>query len=173
MMTQDELKRLGSALLKLSFFLLLVWGMVLFEEHGNSQSAEPQPPLIRQAGRLIIPEGSSLRRVIRVEPVLNQKLSIPCVLPATVQALPKAWVPVYPYFTGRITAVNKQVGDSVRKGEDLVAMVSPDLAQAISDLQKAESAAALAQKTLARQQQLSATKICNRLRIMRGKRPAN
>ncbi len=63
-------------------------------------------------------------------------------------------VPVLSLAGGRATAVYAKLGDDVRKGQVLMLINSPDVAQAFSDYQKAQADEVLAQKELTRSQEL-------------------
>ncbi|RTL35902.1 MAG: efflux RND transporter periplasmic adaptor subunit [Burkholderiales bacterium] len=57
--------------------------------------------------------------------------------------------------SGRVTALLARPGDTVRRGQPLLALDSPDLGSALADLERAEADLALKQKTVARLQDLS------------------
>ncbi|WP_343627066.1 efflux RND transporter periplasmic adaptor subunit [Roseateles puraquae] len=57
--------------------------------------------------------------------------------------------------SGRVTALLARPGDTVRRGQPLLALDSPDLGTALADLERADADLALKQKTVARLQDLS------------------
>ncbi len=59
-------------------------------------------------------------------------------------------VPVNALLSGRVTAVRARLGDTVRKGQVLLEVVSPDLELAFADYQKFRAEEALARKQLER-----------------------
>ncbi len=63
-------------------------------------------------------------------------------------------VPVLSLAGGRALAVEAKLGDDLRKGQVLVLINSPDVAQALADYQKARADEVLAQKELVRSQEL-------------------
>ncbi len=63
-------------------------------------------------------------------------------------------VPVLSLAGGRATAVYAKLGDDVQKGQVLMLINSPDVAQVFSDYQKAQADEVLAQKELTRSQEL-------------------
>jgi cobalt-zinc-cadmium efflux system membrane fusion protein len=63
-------------------------------------------------------------------------------------------VRVFTPFAGRVTHILAKVGDTVKPGQPLVEMSSPDYAQAQADARKARADLALAQKTVERQREL-------------------
>ncbi len=59
-------------------------------------------------------------------------------------------VPVNALLSGRVTAIHARLGDTVKKGQVLLNVVSPDLELAFSDFQKFQADEALAQKQFER-----------------------
>ncbi len=59
-------------------------------------------------------------------------------------------VPVNALLSGRVTAIRARLGDTVKKGQVLLNVASPDLELAFSDYQKFQADAALAKKQLER-----------------------
>jgi cobalt-zinc-cadmium efflux system membrane fusion protein len=76
-------------------------------------------------------------------------------LPGVVSADVSRSVPVTPLAAGHVVELRAHLGDTVKKGELLLIMQSPDAAQARADLQKAEAEAALARHSLDRAHTLS------------------
>jgi len=71
-------------------------------------------------------------------------------IPGVVEANPANTVNILPPLTGRLTDLNVKLGDTVKAGQVLAVMSSPDLSQAYSDADKAHDALDLAQKALQR-----------------------
>jgi cobalt-zinc-cadmium efflux system membrane fusion protein len=65
-------------------------------------------------------------------------------------------VRVFAPYAGRVAAIRVRPGESVKAGQTLAILASPDLGQAQSDARKAEQDYAIAQKTLARVAELNA-----------------
>jgi len=59
-------------------------------------------------------------------------------------------VPVNALVSGRVTAIHARLGDTVKKGQLLLSVVSPDLQMAFADYQKFQADEALAKKQLER-----------------------
>ncbi|MCX7090924.1 MAG: efflux RND transporter periplasmic adaptor subunit [Legionellales bacterium] len=112
-------------------------------------------PIIYQGPRLIVPENSALRSVVHVEAVHPQAVVSTVVVPATVISIPAKTVAVFPPLSGQIAKIFKTLGQTVKVGEPLYALVSPDLAQAISERTTAEATYDLAKKHLKRQRELA------------------
>jgi cobalt-zinc-cadmium efflux system membrane fusion protein len=106
--------------------------------------------LVRQGNRLSVPSGSPLRDRLLVATVGEQNSPHEVSLPATVEANPANTVNILPPLTGKLLELKVRLGDSVKRGQVLATMSSPDLAQAVSDAQKARDALELAQRALVR-----------------------
>jgi hypothetical protein len=94
--------------------------------------------------------GSLLRTQLTVEPVAVKEVARELVLPGVVEADPARTVNVMPPVTGRVIDLMAQLGGRVTKSQGLAIIDSGDLAQAISDEEKARSALKLAKQTLDR-----------------------
>jgi diguanylate cyclase (GGDEF)-like protein len=64
-------------------------------------------------------------------------------------------VRIYSAFAGRVTKILAKLGESVKPGQTLALVASPDFGEAQADARKAESDLALAQKNVALRQQSS------------------
>ncbi|KTD38636.1 cation efflux system protein [Legionella nautarum] len=151
-------KRIFWGLLALIIAMLVFW-LVLTLYSKKNKPVEQTPPLLHVGGRLVIPEHSPLRQFIVVKPVVEQLVISPFTLPAIVEADPATLVKVLPPLTGRITTLNKRLGDPVKAGDILFTLDSPDLAQALSDVARAQASLTFTQANLKRQQRLSASNI--------------
>lgn len=126
----------------------------------DTESLTESPVMLRHEGaRLFVPERSPLRSSLAIQTVAEHAITAPFVLPAVVEADPGKLVKVLPPIAGRIVRLNKRLGDAVKSGDTLFAIDSSDLAQALSDAKKAESALVLARQNLARQRDLESTNI--------------
>jgi len=104
----------------------------------------------RVGDRIIVPATSSLRTRLALEEPTMKEVSHTLVLPGLVEADPGRTVKVMPPVTGRVIDLMAQLGGRVVMGENLALIDSGDLAQAISDEEKARSALKLARQTLDR-----------------------
>jgi membrane fusion protein, heavy metal efflux system len=114
--------------------------------------------LVRDGGKIFVPEGSPLRQRLVVHPVDVRLVTERLVLPAVVEADPARTAKVLPALPGRIAEVHVALGDHVRQGQVLAVIDSADLAQALNDAEKARSALSLAKKALDRQRALTAAR---------------
>jgi membrane fusion protein, heavy metal efflux system len=135
------------------------WWILTLRAKEAEPSNEASVVLRHEGDRLVIPEKSPLRRSLQVQPVSEQMVAAPLVLPAVVEADPAKLVKVLPPIAGRIVSLDKRLGDAVKVGDVLFTIDSADLAQALSDAGKAESALALARQNIDRQRQLGASNI--------------
>jgi membrane fusion protein, heavy metal efflux system len=119
----------------------------------SSAQAVPhaQAPFSRIGNRIIVPPDSLLRSQLLVADVAAKEVARSLVLPAMVEADPARTVKVLPPVTGRVVELKVQLGERVVEGQELAVIDSGDLAQAYSDMEKAQSAATLTKKTLDRQ----------------------
>jgi len=113
-------------------------------------AAAPAPLLVRQGNRLTVPAGSPLRERLLVATVAEDSAPHDVSLPATVEANPASTVNILPPLTGKLLELKVRLGDTVKRGQVLATIGSPDLAQAVSDAQKARDALDLAQRALVR-----------------------
>ena len=130
---------------------------------GGASRADANTPaaertLVRDGGKIFVPEGSPLRQRLVVHAVDVRPVAERLVLPAVVEADPGRTAKVLPALPGRIAEVNVALGDHVRQGQVLAVIDSADLAQALNDAEKARSALSLAKKALDRQRALTAAR---------------
>jgi len=135
------------------------WRLTATRAAAAADSSAPLPVLQHIDGKAVVPQGSSLRSTLQLQVVAEQSIERPFALPASVDADPARLVKVLPPITGRIVSLDKRLGDSVKPGDVLVRIDSPDLAQALSDARKADAALALARQALQRQQDLGGDQI--------------
>jgi cobalt-zinc-cadmium efflux system membrane fusion protein len=110
-----------------------------------------QAPFSRIGNRIIVPPESLLRSQLVVADVASKEVSRSLVLPAMVESDPARTVKVLPPVTGRVVELKVQLGERVVEGQELAVIDSGDLAQAYSDVEKAQSALTLTKKSLDRQ----------------------
>jgi cobalt-zinc-cadmium efflux system membrane fusion protein len=126
------------------------------------ENSEDNVNIIHTGQYLSIPEKSALRKTIVLETVNKGAVTSVFTLPASVEADPAKFVKVLTPLTGKIVSINKRLGDTVKAGEILFTVESPDFAQAQSDAKKARAALELARQNLSRQQDLSKSDLAAR-----------
>jgi membrane fusion protein, heavy metal efflux system len=123
---------------------------------GRGKPSAPAPDLYeRQGTRVVVPEGSPLRTRIKVEPATEQLIQSQLLAPASVESDPARLAKISPPLSGRVEKLLVHLGDRVAKGQPLLILNAPDLAQAQADFVKAQSGLAQSQKTYARQKDLN------------------
>ena len=115
-----------------------------------SAPAEPAPMFTVQSGRIVVPADSPLRQRLQVAAVGEQPGRHVLSVPAVVEADPARVVAIVPPLTGRLLALHVGLGDTVRRGQALATVSSPDFGQAMADAEKAADALALAERALQR-----------------------
>lgn len=128
---------------------LLTHGFGLFSGPGKSEEAPAL--MVREGDRIVVPEGSALRKALTVEPATARPVSAQLVLPAVVESDPARTTAVLTPLAGRLVTLKIALGDRVKKGQVLAVIDSPDLGQAYDDDAKAADAFRLADKNLERQ----------------------
>jgi cobalt-zinc-cadmium efflux system membrane fusion protein len=136
----------GIGLGLLLIVLLLTHGFGLFAGGGNS--AAEAPALVRKGGQVFIPEKSPLRERLTLLAAPAEARNTIITAPGIVESNPARTVSVLPPGAGRVREIKVSLGDRVQRGQALVSIDSPDLAQAYADNDKAASAAGLAAKNL-------------------------
>ena len=128
----------------------LILPLVLTACSHAEPSPPPTPAAVVDHGVIRVPPDSPLRTRLKVRAVALQELSHGLSAPAIVEADPAHTVNVVAPLTGRIVELDVRLGDRVTRGQVLAVMASGDFAQAVTDLQKATDALALAKATLDR-----------------------
>ena len=126
---------------------------------GDGASAMP----VRHEGdRLLVDTKSPVRKALEIAVVEVRAVERPIATPGVVEADPGKLVRIVPPVSGRIVHLSKHLGDTVRRGDALFVLDSPELAQAVADAAKADSVLALSTRSLARQQELTNAQIAAR-----------
>ena len=100
--------------------------------------------------RITVPPTSPLRVKLGIADIADKNIQRSLTLPAVVEADPARTAKVLPPVAGRVNELKVQLGARVSQGDVLAVIESSDLAQAISDLEKARSALTLTKQTLDR-----------------------
>ncbi len=130
---------------------LLTHGFGLWSAAANSTSGSEA--FVRQGGRIVVPEGSPLRKRLAVAPARAESTNAKLVLPGIVESDPARTAAVLTPLGGRVLELKAGLGDRVHQGQVLAVIDSADLAQAYDDNDKAADASQLTRKNLTRQEQ--------------------
>jgi cobalt-zinc-cadmium efflux system membrane fusion protein len=117
----------------------------------ESPATANQSILSRVGDRMVVPPDSPLRSILVVAPAESKQAARTLVLPALVEADPARTVKVLPPVGGLVVALKVQLGERVKQGQELAVIDSGDLAQALSDDEKARSMLTLTKQVLDRQ----------------------
>lgn len=121
-------------------------------------SATPPPETVafqRSGPRVTVPDGSPLRRALQVGAVSRQEVRPHLSAPASVEADPSHLARIAPPLAGRIGKLHAKFGEEVKVGTPLFDLHAPDMAAAQTDLLRAQSALAQAERNLKRQKDLA------------------
>ncbi|MGO9766711.1 MAG: efflux RND transporter periplasmic adaptor subunit [Myxococcaceae bacterium] len=122
----------------------------------GGKPAAPAPDLYeRQGTKVLVPESSPLRSRIQVAPATEQDIQSQLLATASVESDPARLARISPPLAGHVEKLLVHLGDRVEKGQPLFLLSSPDLAQAQADYVRAKSGLSQAQKTYARQKDLT------------------
>lgn len=137
---------LGGAL----FFLIGPAGSLFRNDAGRASDSRRVPPYVRKGKAIFIPEGSPYRAHIAVAPVESRNVSLSRVVPGAVEADPARTVRILAPVNGRVSDLEVELGDNVKKGQPLATIDSGDLAQAVADAEKARASVKLTKSALDR-----------------------
>jgi cobalt-zinc-cadmium efflux system membrane fusion protein len=129
---------------------LVTHGFGLFSGAGKSE--EPPALMVRQGDKIVVPEGSALRKALVVEPAAAKPVNAKIALPAVVESDPARTAAVLTPLSGRLVSLKVSLGDRVKMGQVLAIVDSPDLGQAYDDDAKAADTLKLADRNLERQE---------------------
>jgi cobalt-zinc-cadmium efflux system membrane fusion protein len=142
---------IGLGVLLLAALFTRGFGLVV----GSGKAVAEPALMVRQGDRILVPDGSALRKRLTVVAAPMQPVSAQLVLPAILESDPARTALVLPALGGRVLQLKVALGERVNRGQALAVIDSPDLAQAYDDNDKAADAFKLAKKTLARQEEQS------------------
>ena len=142
---------IGSAIIV--FALVVAWGVRVSGSTGQAVAkdrSDSTPVFVHKGDQIFIPENSTLRSRLNVQPVAVTNTRQTLELPAMVEADPARTVNILPPLAGKVVRLDVRLGDHVVKGQPLVVIDSSDLAQAYADDDKARSSLDHAKRTLER-----------------------
>ncbi len=120
-------------------------------EAPTPKVAEPQP--IMQNNQLRFPEGNSqLALLVTVPAKASEAIAVD--LPAHLVWNEDRTQRIYAPLAGRVASIHTDLGKSVRKGETLLALLSPEFGAAQADASKAMADLRFAEKNFYRQKEL-------------------
>ncbi|MGE0236364.1 efflux RND transporter periplasmic adaptor subunit [Methylocystis sp.] len=132
------------------FVLIGPEGSLFRNDAGQASDRRRVPPLMRKGKAIFVPEGSPYRAHIAVAPVQSRNVSLSRVVPGAVEADPARTVRILAPVNGRVSELDVELGDNVKKGQPLATIDSGDLAQAVADAEKARASVKLTKSALDR-----------------------
>lgn len=135
--------------------ILLLIIVVVVPQLRKTKPAEDAPPqFVRSNGYIYIPEYSPLRQRISVGAVETATIRRQVSAPATVEAMPAKRANIFPPAGGRIVQLFVNMGQSVRAGQPLFEIYSPDMAEVQTEFISARSSLQQAERELRRREEL-------------------
>ncbi|MDN2677774.1 efflux RND transporter periplasmic adaptor subunit [Janthinobacterium sp. SUN033] len=113
-------------------------------------------------GSIAVDKMSPLRQRLQIAAVLEQDIATQTEAPGSIEAMPEKLVKITPPLAGRITRLQRALGDSVKAGDPLFTLDSAELSAAYADDSKARSALLQARQELERQKTLFEAEIAAR-----------
>ncbi|MCC7701783.1 efflux RND transporter periplasmic adaptor subunit [Janthinobacterium sp. GW460P] len=113
-------------------------------------------------GSIAVDKMSPLRQRLQVAAVQEQEIATQTEAPGSIEAMPEKLVKITPPLAGRITRLQRALGDSVKAGDPLFTLDSAELSAAYADDSKAKSALLQARQELERQKTLFEAEIAAR-----------
>lgn len=105
-------------------------------------------------GSIAVDRMSPLRQRLQIAAVQEQEIATQTEAPGSIEAMPEKLVKITPPLAGRITRLQRALGDSVKAGDPLFTLDSAELSAAYADDSKAKSALLQARQELERQKTL-------------------
>ena len=119
------------------------------------------PPPIIQGEQLRFPAGHPQLTLLTTAPAIAAN-SVAIDLPARLVWNEEKTERIYPAFAGRVVKLNADVGQSVRAGQVLATLASPEFGAAQADTAKAQADARFSERALQRQTELFEAGIVSR-----------
>ncbi|NVI80342.1 efflux RND transporter periplasmic adaptor subunit [Janthinobacterium sp. BJB401] len=113
-------------------------------------------------GSIAVDKMSPLRQRLQIAAVQEQDIATQTEAPGSIEAMPEKLVKITPPLAGRITRLQRSLGDSVKAGDPLFTLDSAELSAAYADDSKAKSALLQARQELERQKTLFDAEIAAR-----------
>jgi cobalt-zinc-cadmium efflux system membrane fusion protein len=145
-------QRTSGASLLFALLLLVFTGCNKLDKPVRSDDSTS---VAHDGNRVIVPPKSPLASRLQVEPAKTTTIRRQVTAPASVEADPARYAKILPPLNGRVLQLFVHPGDSVTKGQQLLAIDAPDFVGAQTDYAKARSVLAQAERALTRQEDLA------------------
>jgi cobalt-zinc-cadmium efflux system membrane fusion protein len=137
-------------------FLLLLFAAAGCDKLDQPVKSDDSTSLVHDGNRVTVPPKSPLASRLEVEPAKMTTIRRQVTAPASVEADPARFARILPPLNGRVLQLFVHPGDSVTKGQELLAIDAPDFVAAQTDYAKARSVLAQAERAVTRQEDLAA-----------------
>jgi cobalt-zinc-cadmium efflux system membrane fusion protein len=138
------------------FLLVLMAFSTIGCDAQKQTKADDASAIVRQGNRVAVPSSSPLYSRLEVQAVQWTTVHRQVTAPASVEADPARYAKILPPLSGRVLQIFVHPGDSVKKGQELLAIDAPDFVGAQADYARARNTLAQAERTLTRQEDLAA-----------------
>ena len=145
-----------------SLFALLLLVFTGCNKLDKPVRSDDSTSVAHDGNRVIVPPKSPLASRLEVEPAKTTTIRRQVTAPASVEADPARYAKILPPLNGRVLQLFVHPGDSVTKGQQLLAIDAPDFVGAQTDYAKARSVLAQAERALTRQEDLATHGIIGR-----------
>ena len=136
-------------------FALLLLVFTGCEKLDKPVRSDDSTSVAHDGNRVIVSPKSPLASRLQVEPAKTTTIRRQVTAPASVEADPARYAKILPPLNGRVLQLFVHPGDSVTKGQQLLAIDAPDFVGAQTDYAKARSVLAQAERALTRQEDLA------------------
>jgi cobalt-zinc-cadmium efflux system membrane fusion protein len=136
-------------------FALLLLVLTGCEKLDKPVRSDDSTSVAHDGNRVIVSPKSPLASRLQVEPAKTTTIRRQVTAPASVEADPARYAKILPPLNGRVLQLFVHPGDSVTKGQQLLAIDAPDFVGAQTDYAKARSVLAQAERALTRQEDLA------------------
>jgi membrane fusion protein, heavy metal efflux system len=136
-------------------FALLSLAFTGCEKLDKPVRSDDSTSVAHDGNRVIVSPKSPLASRLQVEPAKTTTIRRQVTAPASVEADPARYAKILPPLNGRVLQLFVHPGDSVTKGQQLLAIDAPDFVGAQTDYAKARSVLAQAERALTRQEDLA------------------
>jgi cobalt-zinc-cadmium efflux system membrane fusion protein len=138
------------------FLLMAILASVGCSDTPRNASADDATAIQHEGSRVTVPASSPLANRLEMEPVQLTTITRQVTAPASVEADPARYARILPPLNGRVLKLFVHPGDSVKKGDELLLLDSPDFGGAEADYARTRTVLTQAEHSLERQQDLAA-----------------
>ena len=124
------------------------WGEAKHDEHAPTGVSDDHGAHEEHVDEVKLTSDAISRYGIKVEPITTRRLNPTLTAPARVSFNTEAMAHVGSVVKGRATEIKVRVGDSVKRGDELLVVESPELGEAQSDFLQKRTAVSVAESAI-------------------------